>query len=123
MFPSSVMLLKLVVKQFSDQETKLLDIFKALLAFPIDIAFLSMAFGSAIISLHYKSASVAFFKGSLVFLVVCVILAIVVTVVCKKADRAFALDKTSKQTLGLAAAGYGLAALATFGTLLIGDIL
>jgi hypothetical protein len=46
----------LVVKLFADQEVRLLDFFRALIAFPTDIAFLSMAFGSAVL---YNSTTAA----------------------------------------------------------------
>jgi hypothetical protein len=48
-FPGTVMVLKLLFKLFIEQQVKAVDIAKAILAFPIDIAFLSFSFGAAII--------------------------------------------------------------------------
>jgi hypothetical protein len=93
-FPGSVMLLKLVFKTTIEQEVKYVDVFKAFLNFPIDIAFLSFSFGSAVLyGLPLTSMRADTVKTILTFVIACIVVSGIITLLCKKSDKAFTKDK------------------------------
>jgi hypothetical protein len=93
-FPGSVMLLKLLFKITIEQQLKAVDLTKAIIAFPIDIAFLSFSFGAAILYSRPTSGMRAdSLRDMFVALVVAVILLLITTVFSKKSDTAFTTYK------------------------------
>jgi hypothetical protein len=87
-FPGSVMILKLVFKIVIEQQLKAVDVTKALLAFPIDIAFLSFSFGAAML---YARPVGSIAVGTI--LTFAIALLAVTTVFAKKSDQSFTLSK------------------------------
>jgi len=56
--PGCVLVLKLLFKIFVDQKPKWLDAFRAMLAFPIDMTFLSFSYGAATLTFIAASREV-----------------------------------------------------------------
>lgn len=122
-FPGTVMVLKLFFKICVEQQVKYVDVAKALLAFPVDIAFLSLSFGSAVL---YAREPAGFqpetVRSMFTILLIALVLIFVVTVVTKKSDRAFTSDSYIL-TFVLFAAAYSLSALTFWGALNLGRFL
>jgi hypothetical protein len=93
-FPGTVMLLKLLFKLTIEQEIGAVDVAKALLAFPVDIAFLSFSFGAALLyarpvsELHDSTLRQMF-----VALVIAIVLLVCTTLFSKKSDKAFTREQ------------------------------
>jgi hypothetical protein len=88
-FPGFVMLLKLVSKLFIEREVTIMDTLKAMIVFPIDIIFLAFSFGAAIL---YATPAQLIGPGSLkkmlAIVVACTVVAVLITALCRKGDKA-----------------------------------
>lgn len=114
--------LKFIVKLVVDQQISKVDAMKAFLAFPIDVAFLSMSFGAAVLAgLGKPGGRTISATGVLVFAVACITVAIITTMFCKRSDRAFDLDKTWP-VVGWGFLSYAMSFLAAAGSLQAGSI-
>jgi hypothetical protein len=92
-FPGSVMLLKLVFKITIEQQLKPVDVAKAILAFPIDIAFLSFSFGAAILYARpIATMRQDTPRDMAMMIVVAVALLVITTTFAKKSDASFTLS-------------------------------
>jgi hypothetical protein len=122
-FPGSVMLIKLLFKMFIEQEVRRVDCLKAILNFPVDIAFLSLSFGSAILlAAEARSTVSSAGKTLLAFVVAALILSFLVTVMCKRSDRAFTADR-NRASVGWAFLGYFLAFVVLFASIELGSVI
>jgi hypothetical protein len=122
-FPGTVMLLKLVFKITIEQQIKPVDVAKAVLAFPIDIAFLAFSFGAAL--LYARPLGVMHTNGirqMFVALVVAIILLVITTVFSKKSDNAFTLEKFKMTFLHVLVA-YVLSFVAVWGAMNVGTLI
>ncbi len=121
-FPGSVIILKFIVKLMVDQQVNGVDFLRSLLLLPIDISFLSMSFGAAVLrnvgASERRLNSTAIFA----FAVACISVAIFTTFLSKRSERAFGSDKTWT-ALGYAALGYVVSVGALFGSSFAGDFL
>ena len=117
-FPASVMFLKFFCKLFVDQRIGWLDAGKAILAFPVDIVFLSLSFGSAILytipSSQIKDG--ATLKSIFVIIITCVIIAILTILLCKKSDAALTQNRPII-TAVLFLISYAISLCAVFGAI------
>lgn len=121
LLPGSVIMLKFGLRMTTDQETNGVDTLKAIMVFPVDIAFLSLSYGSAILySGQIQSASPAPVKAILSAAFIAVALLLPVIVVAKKSERALVLSKTRKAA-GLSALGYLLALTITTASVSMGS--
>jgi hypothetical protein len=119
-FPGTVMLLKFVSKILIEQEVKAVDFFKALLSFPIDIAFLSLSFGSAVLlSILGRSSVAAAGKTLLAFVLACLIFSLITIMFCRKSDRAFTNERNIA-TIVFACLGYLLSTFVLLGSIALG---
>jgi hypothetical protein len=98
--PGSIILLKFGLRITTDSETNSADTMRALTLFPVDVGFLSLSYGSAIL---YSSSSLAADPSTIKLILAVAFLAIVlllpVIVISKKAERAFVLAKHGRATL------------------------
>lgn len=121
-FPGTVMVLKLLFKLFIEQSVKPVDIAKAILAFPIDIAFLSFSFGAAILYAKPPSSiQIGTIREMFVVLLIAIIALMIITVLAKKSDAAFTLNKYALMFL-LVILAYLASMAAIWGALSIGAI-
>lgn len=92
--PSSLIIMKFGLRLFLDQEVKTVDLMRAFIMFPVDLAFLAFSFAAAsmLAAAHYASGSIDL-KTMLAFMFACVALSFIVIVCCKKSDRAFVIEK------------------------------
>ena len=82
------MLLKLATKLFVGRSAKPFDLFKALVVFPIDMTFLALSFGAALLYARAPSQiNAGSVKAMFVFFGFCAILTIVTTALCQKSDK------------------------------------
>jgi hypothetical protein len=116
-FPASIMVLKLLCKLFVDQQVRLLDAGKALLAFPVDIVFLSLSFGSGLLyATPTNQIQAATIKSMFVLLLVCVCMALLTTFICRRSDAA--LSRSQYWRCGLLfIISYSISSIAIFGAL------
>ncbi|WP_105430210.1 hypothetical protein [Neorhizobium sp. T6_25] len=122
-FPSSVLLLKFVYKLFIEQEVKALDVFRALCAFPLDMAFLSFSFFAAFVYSIPPQPSAAFSqKDVLSAFLIFLVLTVIVTALCRKTDKAMVAAHYWKSGM-LAVFNYCIAVSLLIGTLAIGGAL
>ncbi|MCA6120346.1 hypothetical protein J6500_00280 [Bradyrhizobium sp. WSM 1704] len=116
------MVLKLLFKLFIEQQVKPVDVAKAILAFPIDIAFLSFSFGAAIL---YAKPPSTIHTGTVREMFVVLLLSIMVLMLCtvlaKKSDMAFTLNKFAMMFL-LVILAYVVSIVAVWGALNVGAI-
>ncbi|MBY5484669.1 hypothetical protein HFO87_09310 [Rhizobium leguminosarum] len=120
--PGSIILLKLMLRLGTDQETNTADTLKAVLVFPVDIAFLSLSYGSAI--LYASQGNVAGqmpVKAVLTIAFLAVFLLLPVIIISKKSERALILEKTKKAGW-LAFVGYALALSITTLSISVGGL-
>jgi hypothetical protein len=121
-FPGTIIILKTLFKVAIEQEVKGVDCFKAFLALPVDIAFLSFSFGAAILYTEqasgHHSTSV---RGIMIFAIGCTVFALVVSVLSKKADKAFTGDKTFS-SLVLAFFSYSISLGILISSLMVAEI-
>lgn len=107
--PGSIMLLKFSLKAVVENEVKQVDVLKALTMFPVDVAFLSLSYGSAIL---YANPSLVEgdrgIKTLLATVLVSIIFLLPVIVLSKKSEKAFVLSQSWKSTI-LAAIAYSIA--------------
>lgn len=92
LFPGSVMLLKFIFKLLIEQEVRLSDALKALLNFPLDLAFLAFSFGAAILYSMPASApalQVATMKAILGSMIAAIVVLSILAMMCRKSDKAF----------------------------------
>ncbi|WP_417612753.1 hypothetical protein [Parasphingorhabdus sp.] len=109
LLPGSIIMLKFGLRMTTDQETNGADTLKAIMVFPVDIAFLSLSYGSAILyTSEISTATTIPVKAVLTTAFIAIALLLPVIVVSKKSERALVLAKTKKASL-LAALGYFLA--------------
>lgn len=103
------MLLKFSLKAVVENEVKQVDVLKALTMFPVDVAFLSLSYGSAIL---YANPSLVEgdrgIKTLLATVLVSIIFLLPVIVLSKKSEKAFVLSQSWKSTI-LAAIAYSIA--------------
>ena len=96
--PGSIVLLKLGMRLFLDQEVKGLDATKAVMAFPVDLSFLAFTFGAAgLVAASQQTSAPLDMKSVSAFIASCVLLSGTVIVLCKRSDKAFMLEKTSRR--------------------------
>lgn len=117
LFPGMVMILKLVTKLFVGRSASSFDFMKAMVVFPIDITFLALSFGAAIL---YATPPDQIRVGSIrlmfLFFGSCVILAVVTTALCQKSDKA--LDNVEPwPTIGYSVVTYGVSLAALIASL------
>ena len=118
--PGSIIVLKFGLKMTTDQETNGADTLKALLAFPVDIAFLSLSYGSAVLyTAQNASNEPASVKAILTVAFVAIALLLIVLVLSKKSERALVLAQT-KLAGWLSVGGYFLALMITALSISIG---
>ena len=111
--PGSIIMLKFGLKMTTDQETNGADTLKALLIFPVDIAFLSLSYGSAVLyTAQNASDEAAPVKAILTVAFIAIALLLPVIVLTKKSERALVLSKT-KLAGWLSVLGYFLALIIT----------
>ena len=121
-FPGTVMVLKLLFKLFIEQQVKPVDIAKAILAFPIDIAFLAFSFGAALLYAKPPSSiHIGTIREMFVILLLAVMILMICTVLAKKSDAAFTLNKFALMFL-LVILAYLASMVAVWGALNIGAI-
>lgn len=93
-FPGTVMMLKLVFKLTIEQQMKPVDVAKAVLAFPIDMAFLSFSFAAAIVySREDEVLHDLTLRGTIALVISSVIVLLLTTTFAKKSDAAFTLNR------------------------------
>ena len=115
-------MLKFGLRMTTDQETNGADTIKAILVFPVDIAFLSLSYGSAILYAAQTSAAATMpVKAVLTTAFIAIALLLPVIVVSKKAERALVLSKTKRATL-LSVLGYAMALTITAVSISIGRV-
>lgn len=122
-FPGTVMVLKLFFKVCVEQQVKYLDVAKAVLAFPIDIAFLSLSFGAAL--LYSRPPSVLqdhTIRSMFIALFLTLVLVLLITVLAKKSDAAYNRARYF-WTFGFFFVAYVLAAVTVWGALNVGALL
>jgi len=121
--PGVIILLKFGLKIATDQETNGADTLKAILVFPVDIAFLSLSYGSAVLyTAHGTGGLTVPIKATITIIFMAITLLIPVIILTKKSERAFVLSKTKKAGW-LAAFGYFLALAITTISISIGDVI
>jgi len=82
------------MKLFVDQQVRGIDLLRAFLMFPIDLAFLALSFGVAVFSyVQTKNNTAVNSEGLLVIFVVFVIANLIVIAVAKKSDKAFVEER------------------------------
>lgn len=92
--PGSLVLLKLGMRLFLDQEVTRVDATKAAMAFPVDLAFLAFTFGAAgMVAAAQQAADPIDMKSAAAFMVSCALLGGAVIVLCKRSDKAFMREK------------------------------
>ncbi|WP_277970179.1 hypothetical protein [Sphingomonas echinoides] len=120
--PGSIILLKLMLRLGTDQETNGADTLKAILVFPVDIAFLSLSYGTAILYASQGNLTGQVpVKAVLTIAFLAVFLLIPVIIVSKKSERALVLART-RQAGWLATLGYTLALSITTLSISIGGL-
>jgi hypothetical protein len=93
LLPAGVIVLKFIMKVAVEQEVNRIDFVRATLIFPIDIAFLSLSFGVAIVTfMQLRDQAVMPTEDVLLVFVGYVITTFIVTVLSKKSDKAFIRD-------------------------------
>jgi len=121
--PGVIIFLKFGLKMTTDQETNGADTLKAILVFPVDIAFLSLSYGSAVLyTAQDTGGSTAPVKAILTIAFMAIALLIPVIILAKKSERAFVLSKT-KLAGWLSVFGYFLALAITTISISIGDVI
>jgi hypothetical protein len=96
LFPGGVILLKFLFRLVVEEEFKGVNLAKALLVFPIDIGFLSLAFGTTTLT---SSKDISSVKGVMTFAVSYFVALILITVFCKQSDKAFEADSNRLSVL------------------------
>lgn len=120
--PGSIILLKLMLRLGTDQETNGADTLKAVLVFPVDIAFLSLSYGSAILYASQGALTGQMpVKAVLSIAFLAVFLLMPVIIISKKSERALVLAKTKKAGW-LAVGGYALALSITTLSISVGGL-
>lgn len=100
--PGCVLILKLLFKIFVDQKPRWVDAFRALLAFPVDVTFLSFSYGAATLALISAARGVQPDAKIVMTLTVAVmIFAIITTKIAKFSD--VSLDEEKYVFVGLSA--------------------
>jgi hypothetical protein len=113
--PGTVVVLKLIVKVFVAQEVRTVEVIRALIAFPTDLIFLSLAFGSAILyNLQVNAKSGVSVPTVVGFTLLCCATVVAVTGICMRSDKAFTTDKNAFTIVILTGLSYGLSALALY---------
>jgi hypothetical protein len=116
-FPGSVMVLKLLFKMLIEQKLKPVDVAKAILAFPIDIAFLSFSFGAAFLYSRPITALTQDDPQKMASIIVgTIVLLAITTLFSRKSDDSFNVSKFGKAFLYVVFA-YVLSAGAFWGAL------
>ena len=93
-FPGSVMILKLIFKLLIENKLKAVDLAKAILAFPIDIAFLSFSFGAGLLYMRpLGTLSQDDPQKMSAIIVITIILLAITTFLSRKSDNSFTLSK------------------------------
>jgi hypothetical protein len=88
--PAALLILKFCMKLWIDKSANWVDFLRALLAFPIDVAFLALSFGSALIyGLPAGVLNSGSLKKILTYVVLAVTVCAAVTFCCRQADDAF----------------------------------
>jgi hypothetical protein len=122
LLPGSVLLLKLAFKLFVDQTPKLVDTFKALIAFPIDMTFLAFSFGSAsLVQAQIGKAGSSDVKMIISLAVFGVLFAFVTTKIARWSDSALDQNKLIVSGL-LALVGYFFAVFVVYWSLVVGTL-
>lgn len=122
LLPGSIIILKFGLRMTTESETNSVDTLRALTLFPIDVAFLSLSYGSAI--LYTRSgieASPSTVKAILTTAFLAIALLLPVIVIAKKAERALVLSKF-RRSFALSVIGYILAFGITAASVAIGGL-
>ncbi|WP_406868149.1 hypothetical protein [Paraburkholderia fungorum] len=110
-FPGAVVVLKFLLKLWTNQQSSKVDIVRALVVFPVDVTFLALSFIAAACSkwqiTNQAPASTYMVLSAAVVYIVVIILTVVLT---KESDRAYIGDRNWK-ALFFACPSYGLASL------------
>lgn len=119
LLPGSVLVLKLMFKLFADQSPRLVDLFKALITFPIDMTFLAFSFGAA--TLAHADGGPPNVKTVIALVLGGVICAFLTTKLCRLADGAFDRNRLWQSGF-LAVIGYVIAAAVVYSSLAVGAL-
>jgi len=122
LLPGTVLALKLLFKLTMEQQFSRLEFMKALLNFPVDIAFLSFSFGAAVLLKSQGQGVTPSLVGVIAFPIICTTLAGVVVVLCRKSDRAFVAERNLLAIL-FATIGYAVSLAVTFFALHAGVVI
>lgn len=124
LFPCSIIVLKLLLKLFVGQDANRVDVYKALLAFPIDAAFLSVSYASAILlaitnaqpnSMPVVTSWAIFSFG------MCMLIPVIA--LCRKSEKAFITDKKVKRGTIYSGVSIGLSSLVLLISINIGSVI
>ena len=118
LLPGSVLLLKFLFRLLVDQSPRLVDFFKALIAFPVDMTFLAFSFGAATL-VHASAGKESNVRMIITFVVGAVIAALVTTKLSRASDAA--LDRSRVVAASsITALGYAAALTVLYFSLTIG---
>lgn len=107
LFAALLVVFKFALKIATNRTMGKVDIMKAALAFPLDLAFLCLSFGVIfLIGLEKRSTSVPVTQVLCVFTFY-IVFAIVVALICRRTDMLFNKDE-SANPLGLATVNYAM---------------
>jgi hypothetical protein len=92
--PGSVIALKFLFRLSVGQEVKKVDLFKAILNFPVDLAFLAVSFAAIILPyMQSRPVNPISTKEVMLWFALYIVAAFVVTIFTKSSDKAFVLEK------------------------------
>ena len=124
LFPGTIILLKFMLKLFVEQETNKVDLYKALLAFPVDAAFLSVSFASAVLVTITKANPnvIPLYESWGIFAFgLCILIPVIV--LCRKSERAFIKEKHVARGSAYSAVSVALAAFVLIMAVNVGGVL
>jgi hypothetical protein len=121
-FPATVALLKFLFRLFINQAVTRVDVARALLAFPIDLAFLGLSFSSVFLGyMQSRISEPLSLKAALDLFLIYIVGAAFVTVFSKLSDSAFIVDR-HWSCVGWTIPAYFLSIVAVFFSLALGAI-
>ncbi len=96
-FPGAVVVLKFLLKLWTNQESSKVDIVRALVVFPVDVTFLSLSFlAAACNKWQTESQHPASTYMVLTATIAYIAIIILTSVLTKESDRAYVADKNRK---------------------------
>ncbi|WP_284420234.1 MULTISPECIES: hypothetical protein [unclassified Bradyrhizobium] len=97
LFPGSVVILKFLFKLLIGRSVTAVDFFRAVLSFPIDLAFLALSFAAIVLSFLQAREKIAIEpKQSLGCFVFCIAVCAVVAILVRKSESKFDQDSNLK---------------------------